>query len=121
MKEYLVCSRCGRPVRNHGVGNMSCPVHGTLDFSQVKSIAGGEETELRSETLAMPRARGADDTPEPGTTVLAVLQHWHTKNKRFAVLKSVDEDDCSYRTADDNSELSHDWNVIAWDRLPELK
>ena len=47
-----------------------------------------------------------------GTLVLAVIQHWHTKGERFAMLRHVKEDDCSWRTADDNSELSYDWNVI---------
>ena len=47
-----------------------------------------------------------------GTLVLAVIQHWHTKGERFAMLRYVEEDDCRWRTADDNSELSYDWNVI---------
>lgn len=28
------------------------------------------------------------------------------------MLRYVEEDDCIWRTADDNSELSYDWNII---------
>lgn len=67
-----------------------------------------------------PRQRDKNDIAKTGRTILAIVQHWYTKNKRFAVLKSVGEFDCNYRIADDNSELSYDWNVIAWDYLPKI-
>lgn len=54
------------------------------------------------------------------TTVLAVVEHWNSKGQRYAVLYAVDDDDCDWRTTDDDSELSHDWNVVSWIYLPEL-
>lgn len=57
------------------------------------------------------------ERPKKGVHVLAAIQHWYTKNVRYAVLESVHEDDCDWRT--DGCELSHDWNVIAWDLLPD--
>lgn len=52
--------------------------------------------------------------PETGAIVLAKVQHWKTYETRYVVLKKVDEDDCSFRTTDDNSELSYSWNVMKW-------
>lgn len=53
--------------------------------------------------------------------VLAVLEHWKTKNKRYALLQAVNEDDCDWRLAYDNDELSYDWNVISWKYLDLLE
>lgn len=58
--------------------------------------------------------------PDKGTIVLAVIQHYITKTKRYAVLISTNEDDQSWRTIDDLSELSYDFNVIKWIQLPML-
>jgi len=58
--------------------------------------------------------------PETDEQVLCVLQHWYTKGKKTAVLFKVDEDDVDWRTADNNSEISYDWNVIAYMPIPEL-
>lgn len=55
--------------------------------------------------------------PKPGTKVIALLEHWHTKGKRKAELIRVNEDDCAWRTVDDRSEISYDWNVIHWEVL----
>ena len=71
-------------------------------------------------SISDPTPRTPNETPDPEKPVLAVIQHWHTKGKRYAVLVGVNEDDCSYRLDDDGSELSHDWDVIAWDYLPEF-
>ena len=57
--------------------------------------------------------------PDINKTVNATLQHFHTKNKRLAELIAVDEDDVNWRTADDGSELSHDWDVISWEYAGE--
>lgn len=57
--------------------------------------------------------------PCTGTRVKAVLRHWFTHSKCEAELVSVDEDDCDWRTADDNSELSYDWNVVSWTTTPD--
>lgn len=54
------------------------------------------------------------DYPEVGKVVDATLQHWYTKNQIQAELVHVDEDDVTWRTVDDNSELSYDYNVIDW-------
>ncbi len=40
-----------------------------------------------------------------------VVEHFHTKGVRPAHLFNVDESDVNWRTVDDNSELSHDWDV----------
>ena len=69
---------------------------------------------------AKPTIRSVNDGPLTGRNVLAIVEHFHTKGQRYAVLYSVKEDDLNWRTVDDNSELSHDWDVIAWDYLPVL-
>lgn len=53
--------------------------------------------------------------PEVGRPVLATCQHFHTKGTQQAVLVAVEESDVDYRFEDDNSELSYDWSVIAWE------
>jgi len=52
-----------------------------------------------------------------GEKVLCALQHWHTKNYRYAELKKVDEDDVDFRFVDDNSEPSYDWNVTHFAKI----
>jgi hypothetical protein len=59
--------------------------------------------------------------PRFNENVLAILRHWRTKNEITSVLYSVDEDDCCWRTADDGSELSHDWDVISWEYLTDVE
>lgn len=54
--------------------------------------------------------------PTPGMLVLCKIQHWYTKRIQEVDLVHVEEGDCSWRTADDLSELSFDYNVIAWSR-----
>jgi hypothetical protein len=76
---------------------------------------------LSDVVMPLPIDRDINELPDIGRNVLVIVQHWHTKGKRFAVLKAVDEDDHNWQTVDDGSELSHDWNVIAWDYLPELE
>lgn len=53
--------------------------------------------------------------------VLAVLRHCTTKDEISAVLYSVDEDDCDWRTADDHSELSYDWDVVSWEYISDVE
>lgn len=60
-----------------------------------------------------------DNMPDVGVPVWGALRHWHTKNYRYAEIKRVDESDCDFRTVDDNSEISYDWNVTHWMNLPE--
>ncbi len=42
------------------------------------------------------------------------IEHWHRDITQIhkAELKLVDEDDVTWRFADDNSELSYDWHVV---------
>jgi len=54
------------------------------------------------------------ELPNEGMIVNATLQHWYTKGTQQADLVRVNEDDVTWRTADDNSELSYDWDVISW-------
>jgi len=55
-----------------------------------------------------------DEMPPPGKPVLCQLQHFFTKGVQGHELIHVEEDDCSWRTADDNSEVCHSWDVITW-------
>ena len=59
-----------------------------------------------------------EEQPPLGVFVCVVLEHWHTKGRRPAGLKRVDEDDVCWRF-DDGSEPSYDWNVILWTPVPE--
>ena len=81
----------------------------------------GADVPLDRPGYALPTERDKNEMPEPGINILAIVRHWYTGGKRFAVLWIVDKPDGCYRTVDDNSELSHDWDVIAWDYLPELR
>ena len=58
------------------------------------------------------------EMPIVNIPVIATVQHFHTKGKRTAMLIAVDEDDVGWRTCDDDSELSYDWDVIAWEYAP---
>jgi hypothetical protein len=60
--------------------------------------------------------------PRLKVPTVCVVQHWNTKRLRHALLKRVNEGDCNWRTVDDNSELSYNWNVIYWSKqkIPKL-
>lgn len=51
--------------------------------------------------------------------VIGAFQHFHTKNYRYYEVKKVDEDDCTFRTVDDNSEVSYDWTLTHY-MIPEI-
>ena len=55
-----------------------------------------------------------ENPPKTGDNFWGLLEHWYTHGKRVWELVAVDESDCSFRTADDNSEISYDWNVTHW-------
>ena len=58
--------------------------------------------------------------PKAYIPIRATLQHWHTKGVRSCDLVFIDdEDDVSWRTLDDGSELSYDWDVINWDYISQ--
>lgn len=52
--------------------------------------------------------------PTAGSIVIATIEHWYTKGQQEVELIHVKEDDCDWRTADDNSELDYNWNVVEW-------
>lgn len=52
--------------------------------------------------------------PEVGATALCRLKHCISGNVQEHSLTRVDEDDCSWRTADDGSEISYSWDVVEW-------
>jgi hypothetical protein len=52
--------------------------------------------------------------PATGEVVLCRLQHYRTKSIQEHELKKVDQDDCAWRTADDNSEIDYNWTVTEW-------
>jgi len=57
--------------------------------------------------------------PDVGDDVLAILEHWHTKNKKQRVISRVNASDYDWEL--DGCEISHDWNVSCWQPLPEDK
>lgn len=59
----------------------------------------------------VPASKGM---PAYDLPVLCKLQHATTGSIQEHELVRVQEEDCSWRTADDHAELSHDWNVIEW-------
>ncbi len=52
-----------------------------------------------------------------GERVFLALQHWKTKNYTYVDAKKVQEDDCLFRTSDDNSEISYDWTPTHFIRI----
>lgn len=53
--------------------------------------------------------------PATGQEMRCRLEHWNSDKIVEERLVKVDEDDCAWRTADDNSEISYNWNVIEWE------
>ncbi len=52
--------------------------------------------------------------PEVGEVVQGLLRNDHNGHCCEHELVRVEEDDCLWRTADDHSEISYSWTVIAW-------
>lgn len=52
--------------------------------------------------------------PKVNVAVLCKLRHFKKNEYQEALLKKVNEGDCDWRTADDNSEINYDWNVVSW-------
>lgn len=52
--------------------------------------------------------------PKAGSNVKCRLKHFNTKEIQEHLLLKVEEDDCSWRTADDHTEISYNWDVIEW-------
>ncbi len=80
-----------------------------------------ERDKLTAEIKALrdPWVSVEDGLPKHRQKVIAEIEHFHTHGKKYAVLFKVDESDCSWRTADDNSEIAYEWNVKKWMPIPE--
>ncbi len=63
--------------------------------------------------------KASDVMPEYNKDVCVILRHCGNHKKIKALLIRVNEDDCTWRTADDHTELSFDWDVKYWMPLPE--
>lgn len=63
--------------------------------------------------------KNKDTLPKTDDIVLAILQGCETKRLIPITLKKVDESDCEWRTADDNSEISYAFDVIKWMAIPK--
>lgn len=59
-----------------------------------------------------------DHLPEINEPVIAFIK-WQSGKPVVAVIKRVKEDDCEWRTVDDNSELSYYLDVTHWMPLPD--
>ena len=54
------------------------------------------------------------ELPEVGVIVKADVKHCTGGFEATVELIAVNESDCTWRFADDNSELAYDWDVISW-------
>lgn len=55
--------------------------------------------------------------PATGSVVSCRLRHCGSGNIQVHKLMKVDESDCDWRTADDQAELSYDWDVVCWEDI----
>ena len=55
-----------------------------------------------------------DSMPEVDKPIEAIVRFCGSGKEVTAELKRVDEDDCSWRTIGDNSELSYSCDVVKW-------
>lgn len=62
----------------------------------------------------------SSDRPRDGEQVLCRLV-WPSGKEVYSVLVAVNESDCSWRTADGNSELTYDVSVTHWQRIAALR
>lgn len=58
--------------------------------------------------------------PEVGSKVLARLKFFASETVRHYELIHVKEDDCTWRTVDDGSEVAYEWNVTHYMIIPAL-
>lgn len=56
--------------------------------------------------------------PEHGEKVLARLKFFASETVRHYELIRVNEDDCTWRTVDDGSEVAYEWNVTHYMHIP---
>lgn len=56
--------------------------------------------------------------PLAGKVYMCEMQHFSTKKVVRQALRAVEEDDCLWRTLDDNSEIDEwNWDVISWEEI----
>lgn len=56
----------------------------------------------------------SDRLPSVGSEVQCRLKHFNADGVQEHRLVRVEEDDCAWRTADDRSEISYNWDVVEW-------
>lgn len=57
--------------------------------------------------------------PKPNVPVLAIGE-WLISGKQIpCIVKYVEEEDCCWRTVDDDSEISYSFNIVKWMEIPE--
>ena len=61
----------------------------------------------------------AEQMPEYDVEICAILKHCTTGKKIKTVLRRVNEDNCTWRTSEDDFGITIDWDVIYWSFLPE--
>ena len=58
--------------------------------------------------------KSPDNVQRTPDSVACLLRHEPTNTLHERALIRVTEDDVDWRFADDNSELSHEWHILAW-------
>ncbi|MGE8063893.1 hypothetical protein [Pseudomonas sp. NPDC089569] len=64
--------------------------------------------------------KSKDRIPNPGEEVLCRLKHVFSGSIKDHRLIHVDEDDCTWRTADDGSEIDYSWDVVEWEETTDM-
>ena len=59
--------------------------------------------------------------PDAGDIFYACLKHCTTGKKVYACLERVKSNDYDFEIAWEHSQLSHDWDVIAWAEMPKYE
>jgi hypothetical protein len=62
-----------------------------------------------------------DTYPPIDIPVLSIIQNSNTFVTHYITIKHVNEDDCTWRTIDDGSELSYCWDVLWWQNITPPK
>ena len=93
----------------------------TIDYPEVdKEIAIINTSALNNALYkaSLPEWNEPPIYPEVGSLVVAIVEWFKSKKRVPVVLKFVKEDDCNWRTADDNSELDYSLSVVKWYLMP---
>ena len=80
--------------------------------------AENEKLRDRIEELERPWTQidygNEDSLPDIGLPVVCIIRHFNTRVRIESILVRVKEDDVTWRTADDSSQLANDWEPIRW-------